>query len=191
GVFHLLKIQNPLLMAKSQFFPLNTPPEKWMYDEKTKAYKYEGTYYRHCDIDQSSNLLIRVKDVDSQTIQLHAEDSCLLATPFTSDLILHRIPNEIILDFNYLSNIQFEDGKFNEIRLSPKDITISDTSCGSFSLEEKLWIMFSSGVINNSNGNRFETIEVKLVGDGFIIKKRVSIAELPCYLKGLINNVNQ
>lgn len=175
-----------------EFFPINAPPETWVIDDKrTKAYKYEGTYYRHCDINQSSNLLVRVKNVDSHTIKLHAEDSCLLATPFTSDLILHRIPDDIKLDFNYLSIIQFEDGKFNEIRLSPKDITINNTSCGSFSLEEKLWIMFSSGVINNSTANRFETIEVKLVGDGFIIKRKVRIVELPFYLKELISNIKQ
>ena len=83
-----------------KFFPNNSSPEIWVNDGKKNTYKYKGTYYKQCEKKRESDLIVNLKFVDSQTIKLQAKDNCLLRTPFTSDLILHRIPDNIMLDFN-------------------------------------------------------------------------------------------
>ena len=70
--------------------------------------------------------------------------------------------------------------------MASEDIRLSDEICGNFTIEEVLWILFSSGVVNNSTVQPFEGVKAKIVGNGFNIERIVDFGEIPCYINDLL-----
>ncbi len=173
-----------------KFFPFNVNPETWSKVEGKNKFRYKGIYFSDCERRHSTDLFVSVKKIDSQTIRLTSNDSCLLKVPFTDNLILHRMPNKLKLDFDYISVIQYRDDKLKEVRLTPKDFKLIDSSYDDFSLEERLWILFSSGVVdNNYRVNRFDATTISLSGNGFGGERRIPSAYISKYIKDIINKV--
>ena len=172
------------------FFPNSTPVEVWFLDDEKDMYKYSGTYFNHCLLEKSSDIFILVEKNDLNSIRLISNNECFSSLPLTSELILYRIPENIDMNFTYISIIEFQQNKFNEIRLSPLELVklsqVNDYS-DDFSVEELIWILFCSGLINNSIvEDRFASISLKLVGDGFHIERVLHRAAMPNYLSSFL-----
>ncbi len=173
-----------------KFFSFKVNPQIWPKVEGKNKFRYKGIYFSDCERRYNSDLFVSVKKIDSQTIQLISNDSCLLKVPFTDNLILHKMPNKLKLDFDYISVIQYRDDKLKEVRLTPKDFKLIDSSYDDFSIEERLWILFSSGVVdNNYRVNRFDATTIRLSGNGFGGERRIPSAYTSKYIKDIVSKV--
>ncbi len=171
-----------------KYFRNNIPNEIWPKVEGKNNFRYQGINYTRCKLKQNSDLFVSVKKINSQMIQLIPSDSCFLKMPFTDNLILHRIPEKLKLNFDSISILQYIDGKFKEVRLTPKELKLITLDYKDFSIEERLWILFSSGVVNNSTADRFEATKIRLFGRGFYRERNILNVKVPKYVREIMNN---
>lgn len=175
------------------YYPIHSPKETWPFDVTLNAYKYEGTLYKPCSITENKELYSKIDIINKEQIHLFGSENCFLKHPFGNEIILHRIPEKIDLEFEKISFSANRDNKWNEVVYNIEELKELESKSSLLSIEKQIWVLFNSGINFNASceHNRDSNIiYVKIIGKGTNPCKKVNAIVLPAYIMPLFEKVD-
>lgn len=125
--------------------------------------------------------------LNSNQILLEYAKSSEYEFPLSQGRIFNMVPDSIPLNFEFISIITYRDGHFEEVRVSLDEILALEDETKVFTLREQLWLLFCSGVVDNSiEIERHESIHVRLLGDNMYRERYLRKVVVPKYISDIV-----
>jgi len=185
-IFGVLIVQDNALT----FYPNQTPPETWKYDNKKGLYEYSGTCYQHCLLSKNEDILyIEIEQKSKDNLIIKKVNDCFPASPFNNDVTLYRIPEDIKLDFDYISIMSQANGEKIEKRLTKSDFLTLNSPSNILSIEQQIWLLFASGI--DYNTELHQELSLKIRGKHSFRSKSINSVTVPLHMKELFTKLRE